>query len=87
MRSLFLTDPELILDCVEQMGSPRQNTRDQYKNEETRTDKRILKLLLNAASERKKFRKTAWMLSGKEMRKRRKKEEEEKRDRSCSSWS
>ncbi len=84
MRSLFLTDPELILDCVEQMGEPAaEYLRDQYKNEETRTDKRILKLLLNAASGKGKEVPKNGLDAFRERneKKRRKKEEEEKRDR------
>jgi ATP-dependent RNA helicase SUPV3L1/SUV3 len=66
------------------MGEPAaEYLRDQYKNEETRTDKRILKLLLNAASGKGKEVPKNGLDAFRERneKKRRKKEEEEKRDR------
>ena len=83
-QGLFLTHPELILDCVEQMGEPAADyLREQYKNEEIRTDKRILKLLMNAASGKGKEVPKNGLDAFRERneKKRRKKEEEERRDR------
>lgn len=48
---IFLTDPELVLDCVERMGSPAQEfLKGCYAKEERRNRRNILRLLLNAAA-------------------------------------
>ena len=48
---IFLTDPELVLDCVERMGSPAQEfLKGCYAKEERRNRRNILRLLVNAAA-------------------------------------
>ena len=47
---LFLTDPALVLDCVERMGEPAADyLKTYFKEEGDRNNRKILKLLVNAA--------------------------------------
>ena len=81
---IFLTDPGLILDCVELMGKTAEGyLKGCYAEEDRRTRRDILRLLVNAASGKGKvlpknglteFRK-------REEKKRKEKEESERRDR------
>ena len=81
---IFLTDPGLVLDCVELMGKTAEEyLKECYAKEDRRTRRDILRLLVNAASGKGKTLPkngfTAFM--EREEKKRREKEETTRRDR------
>ena len=81
---LFLTDPALILDCVERMGEPAAVYLSSFfKEKGDRNNRKILKLLLNAASGKGKElpKNGADTFRERREQKRREKEEAQRRDR------
>ncbi|MDO5133327.1 MAG: helicase-related protein [Eubacteriales bacterium] len=81
---LFLTDPELILDCAERMGRPAaEYLQTVFKTEADRTNRRILKLLYNAADGKGKELPKNGVDAFRERKERRRREQEEaeRRDR------
>ena len=84
MPGIFLTDPVLVLDCLERMGEPAAGFISSYYREKgNRENRRILKLLMNAASGKGKElpKNGADAFRERKERKRREKEEAERRDR------
>lgn len=84
MPGLFLTDPVLILDCVERMGEPAAGYLSAFfKENGNRNNRKILKLLLNAASGKGKElpKNGADVFRERKEKKRREKEEAERRDK------
>jgi len=83
-QSLFLTDPALILDCVERMGDFAAGYLTAFfKENGNRDNRRILKLLLHAAAGKGKElpKNGADAFRERKERERREKEEAERRDR------
>lgn len=81
---IFLTDPELVLDCLERMGEPAADfLKEYFKEKGDRNNRRILKLLLNAASGNGKElpKNGADVFRERKERERREKEEAERRER------
>ena len=81
---LFLTDPALILDCVERMGEPAAVYLSSFfKEKGNRNNRKILKLLMNAASGKGKElpKNGADAFRERREQKRREKEEAQRRDR------
>lgn len=81
---IFLTDPVLILDCMEKMGDFAADYLTEYfKEAGNRNNRRILRLLLNAASGKGKElpKNGVEAMRERKEKKRREKEEAERRDR------
>ena len=81
---IFLTDPALVLDCLERMGEPAADYLSEYfKEKGDRNKRRILRLLLNAASGKGKElpKNGADAFRERKEKKRREQEEAERRDR------
>lgn len=81
---LFLTDPALVLDCVERMGEPAADyLKTYFKEEGDRNNRKILKLLVNAAEGKGKElpKNGADVFRERRERERREKEEAQRRDR------
>lgn len=81
---IFLTDPALVLDCMERMGEPAADyLRALYRDAGQRANRRVLRLLLQAASGKGKElpKNGVDAILEKRERKRREKEEAERRDR------
>ena len=81
---LFLTDPALVLDCAERMGEPAALYLSAFfKENGNRNNRKILKLLLNAASGKGKElpKNGADVFRERREQKRREKEEAQRRDR------